>query len=439
MLSEEFFSAVCGPPIAANTAISKDVGIHCHTLTPSYAVKSNYKKSAAPTNCLAISPSHVFAAQNGKSQIHVYSKARGTQEVTVTLGERIRSLALIGDVLAVGTVDGSLMLWETCTGRLVTTPPCHVQPVTCVAATCHHVVTASEDSNIHVWTLSRLLELNATTELEPDLTLSNHRGAITSLVVSQSVNPETSLCVSASKDKTCIIWNYQTGEPLRTLLFPSVPLCVALDPCSRAVLVSCEDGSLYLVELFGTKPLVGQHSAEVSSTAVQVTSPLGVADPECGPASCLAISHDGTTVLTGHTKGKILQWQLTDNGHPTELTDLNASVTNLVFPPLTQAAQTTRPITVIKPSLAERQYTFTAQLEADLAPPSRFQNMLNSTGFPDGVLEKAILSFTELPATQSGNSAAAQKQIDELKEIIEGQKALHKATLQKLADAKSSK
>ncbi|EEY16080.1 WD repeat-containing protein [Verticillium alfalfae VaMs.102] len=353
MLSEEFFSAVCGPPIAANTAISKDVGLHCHTLTPSYAVKSNYKKSAAPTNCLAISPSHVFAAQNEKSQIHVYSKARGTQEVTVTLGERIRSLALIGDVLAVGTVDGSLMLWE---GR-------------------HHLA-----------------------RRQPERESRN--------------------------------------QPLR---LSHVPLCVALDPCSRAVLVSCEDGSLYLVELFGAKPLVGQHSAEVSSTAVQVTSPLGVADAECGPASCLAISHDGTTVLTGHTKGKILQWQLTDNGHPTELTDLNASVTNLVFPPLTQATQTTRPVTVIKPSLAERQYTFTAQLEADLAPPSRFQNMLNSAGFPDDVLEKAILSFTEPSATQSGNSAEAQKQIDELKEIIEGQKALHKATLQKLADAKSSK
>lgn len=112
MLSEEFFSSVCGPPIAPNTGISKDVGIYCQSLTPSYAVKSTFKKSATRPNCLAISDSHVFAAQNEKSQIHVYSRDRGTQEVTVTLGERIQSLALLGDVLAVGTTDGSLVLWE---------------------------------------------------------------------------------------------------------------------------------------------------------------------------------------------------------------------------------------------------------------------------------------------------------------------------------------
>ncbi|KAH6686728.1 WD domain-containing protein [Plectosphaerella plurivora] len=428
MLSEDFFSSVCGAPIAANTAISKDVGIYCHALTPSYAVKSTFKKSATPTNCLAISNSHVFAAQNEKSQVHVYSRARGNHEVTVTFAERIKSLRLIGDILAVGTVDGSLILWETCTGRQVTTPPCHVQPVSCLASTPQHVLTGSEDSNIHVWTLSRLLELNATTELEPDRTLSNHRAAITALAVAQSLNAETSICVSASKDKTCIIWNYQTGEALRTLLFPSAPLCIALDPCSRALCVSCEDGSLYLVELFGEKALIGQHSGEMSSTVVQVTSPLGVADPDGGPATCMGLSHDATTVLTGHTKGKILQWQLTDSGHPTELADLNAAVTNIVFAPLMQEAAPTKTITVVKPNLAERQYTFTAQLETDLGEDSRFDGMLDNEGFADDVLEKAALAFTE-PVAETGISAEAQKQIDELMAIIEEQKAL--TTLQK--------
>lgn len=112
MLSEEFFSSVCGPPIAPNTAVSKDVGVYCHVLTPSFAVKSTFKKSSSPPNGLALGPSHVFAAQQDKSQVHVYSRARGNQEVTVTFPERIRSLALVGDVLAVGTAEGSLILWE---------------------------------------------------------------------------------------------------------------------------------------------------------------------------------------------------------------------------------------------------------------------------------------------------------------------------------------
>ncbi|KAJ4126006.1 Pre-rRNA-processing protein ipi3 [Fusarium oxysporum] len=36
MLTQEFVSTICGPPLAANTAISKDVGIYSHSLTPSH-------------------------------------------------------------------------------------------------------------------------------------------------------------------------------------------------------------------------------------------------------------------------------------------------------------------------------------------------------------------------------------------------------------------
>lgn len=112
MLSEEFYSCICGPPIAANTAVSKDVGIYAHSLSPSYSVKSTLKKSNTPANCLAVSDAHVFAAQHEKSQVHVYSRARGIQEAVVTFPEKIRSLALIDDILALGTAEGRLILWE---------------------------------------------------------------------------------------------------------------------------------------------------------------------------------------------------------------------------------------------------------------------------------------------------------------------------------------
>lgn len=339
--------------------------------------------------------------------------------------------------------------------------------MSCIATTPHHVLTGSQDSNIHVWTLSRLLEINATNggsptdDLEPDLTLSNHRGAITALAIGASTNPDTSVCVSASADKSCILWNYRTGTALRTLLFPSAPLCLSLDPCSRSICVCCEDASLFLVELAGssdvdgnerTPPLVGPHSRELASTVVQVTSPLGAADPDdAGPASCVALTHDGTAVLTGHSRGKILRWQLVGSAHPTELTDLNAAVTNIIFPPLQQLSSmpATKPVAIVKPSLAEREYTFSAQLATDLGDEtvlqdggyvkdSRFERMLNGDGLPDDVLEKAIMAFSEPPPATAtpqrveqdqpaeGISVEAQKQIDELQAIIAEQRALQK-------------
>lgn len=112
MLSEDFFSCICGPPLAANTAVSKDIGIYHQSLTPSYRAKAWFKKSTAPVNCLAVNDTHVFVAQDQKAHVHVYSRSRGNQEALVAFPERIRSLALAGDVLVLGTAEGRLILWE---------------------------------------------------------------------------------------------------------------------------------------------------------------------------------------------------------------------------------------------------------------------------------------------------------------------------------------
>ncbi|KAG6000066.1 hypothetical protein E4U54_001565 [Claviceps lovelessii] len=431
MLSEEVFSSVCGPPVAANTAVSKDVGIYGHALTPSWAVKSTFKKSSAPPHCLAISRAHIFAAQDQKAHVHVYSRLRGNQEALVAFPERIRSLTLAGDVLVLGTSEGRLILWETCTGRQVTTPPCHVRAVSCLAVTPYHLLSASEDSNIHVWSLARLLEFGVDAEHEPDLTLSNHRGAIVDLLVAPSTSPETSLCVSASTDKTCILWNYQSGQVLRTLLFPSAPLCAALDSSSRALFVCAEDGGLYLVELFGDKPLIGSRSAELASIVVQVNAPLGVADVDDGPATCLSVSYDGTSVLTGHTRGKIQRWNLLDNSHPTELGNLNAAVTNLVAVPLLPSSEKCKTVNVVKPNHSQRQYSITTQIEGEAQRWSRFTQGLAATGLPDEFFAHAMVTFAaSQPHVSEDGSSSLRKENEELKAIIEEQRELQKVTMQ---------
>lgn len=320
------------------------------------------------------------------------------------------------------------------------TPARHVQAVSCVVATPYHVLTGSDDSDIHVWSLPQLLELDPPAEHEPERTLSNHRAAITSLAASPSVTIDTSFCVSASKDKSCIIWNYQTGDVLRTLLFPSFPLCLSLDPSARAVCAACDDGSLYLTELFADQPLLGPAS-EDAATVVQVSSPFGAAPPDVGPASCLALSYDGTTLLTGHPKGQILRWDVADNKTPVELANLNAVVTNLAFVSPFSEDKATKTVNIVKPSQAERSYTFAAQLETQLDPVSRFDALLNTPGFSDETLQSAIAAF-EQPAATAAESATEQdlrKQNEELWEIINEQRALQKHTLQRYVEAKSSR
>jgi len=315
-----------------------------------------------------------------------------------------------------------------------------VQAVSCIAATPYHVLSGSDDSNVHVWSLPRLLELNSTAEHEPEGSLTNHRAAITDLVVGPSTNPDTNLCVSASKDKTCIIWNYQSGQALRTLLLTSAPQCLALDPSTRAVCISLEDGSVFVAEFLGERALLGPQTKDAVSTAIQLSEPLGVAPADAGPAMWLGLSYDGTTLLSGHPKGKIIQWNLSDNSLPVELANLNAAVTNLKFvPPLPAAnAPVAKFQTVVKPSQADRNYTVTAQFDSDLGTPTRFSQMLNTPGFSSRMLENAIVSFQQ-PSSNGVADQELQRQNDELLEIINEQRSLLKATLQNYGEAKKGR
>ncbi|KAH9889228.1 putative ribosomal assembly complex component Ipi3 [Xylariomycetidae sp. FL2044] len=443
MLTESYFASVSGPLLSNNTAIPKDNGIYEQTLHPSHATSVIFKKSSVPLNCLAVSSTHVFAAQHDKSTVHVYSRAKGNQESRATFAERITSVLLLDHVLFLGTQEGRLIIWEISTGRQVSTPACHVQPVTCMAATPFHLLTASDDSNIHVWSVPRLLELDSTVEHEPQETLSNHRAAVTSLAIGQSVNPDTNICVSASKDKSCIIWNYQLGIALRTLLLPSSPLCVALDPCARAVYVASEDGSMFAIELFADKALIGPQSTEESSTAVQVSAAFAACPREAGPASCLGLNYDGTILLSGHPRGQILRWDLSSRTDSTELTNLNAAITNIVFVSPFPSARATRPVAVVQPFLGSRSYNFTAQLEGDMEEDeeeTRFSKMLNSNGVPGDILEQAIMAFQQ-PAGDHQNLGGDEqlgKENEELWEIINEQRALQKKILERYVAAKSA-
>lgn len=306
-------------------------------------------------------------------------------------------------------------------------------------ATPYHLLTASDDSNIHVWSLAQLLELDSSEEREPVVSFSNHRGAITAIASSPGDSEETSLCVSASKDKTCIIWNYRTGAVLRTLLFPTLPLCVALDPCSKGVFVSTENGSIFSVEFFGPKPLLGPKSEE-SSTVVQVTAPFCVAPSESGPASCLGLTYDGTVLLSGHPKGQIHAWSVTDrqaSSGAKELTNLNAAVTNIILdPPLSHGSSPTKAWNIVKPSQVQRAYTFTAQFEADLRSETQFRAMLKTPGFSDETLESAISTFLQ-PADEDASDQVS-RDLDEQLEILRQQDSSSRDTVYRLPFAKAT-
>ena len=114
MLTESFVVSTLDPERPKNTTIT---GIHLHEFQPIPALKTTFKKSSTNRDCLAVGPSHIFAAQVDKAVVHVYNRERCNQEAVVPFPEKIHSIALAGEdsgagTLILGTEGGRVILWE---------------------------------------------------------------------------------------------------------------------------------------------------------------------------------------------------------------------------------------------------------------------------------------------------------------------------------------
>lgn len=117
MLTESFLVSVAAADKGCKNTPYKDLGIHQYQFHPVISVDSTYRKSSTQPNCLAVTTSHIFAAQAEKAVIHVYNRNNASQEAVVPFRERIHSIAICGDasgggVLVLGTHGGGVILWE---------------------------------------------------------------------------------------------------------------------------------------------------------------------------------------------------------------------------------------------------------------------------------------------------------------------------------------
>jgi hypothetical protein len=119
MLTEVFIAST-GVPAGnspKSSAANKNLGIYLHELQPLPRVKSTFKKSNTRSNGIAVSASHIFAAQAEGAVVHVYDRERGGLEAVIPFSEAIECLVYAGNydgagVIALGTARGRLMLWE---------------------------------------------------------------------------------------------------------------------------------------------------------------------------------------------------------------------------------------------------------------------------------------------------------------------------------------
>ena len=183
-----------------------------------------------------------------------------------------------------------------------------------VDPTSNWIVSASNDSLIHVWAILDILSIEgpqptfgSKNDLSPARSFSGHRAPITSLAIGHS-HYSSNIAVSTSSDKVLHVWSTTTSEVLHTVLLNSPPQCVALDPADRAVFVGQNDGSVQMLDLQALS--MGPRS----EIAVQATSKsqwkLAGEGPPASAATSLTVSYDGTTLLSAHASGRVHAWEV---------------------------------------------------------------------------------------------------------------------------------
>ncbi|KIW91185.1 uncharacterized protein Z519_08080 [Cladophialophora bantiana CBS 173.52] len=438
MLTENFIAATltANKPAAHASAALKDVGIFLHEFQPQSTFRHGFKKSSSQPGCVAISDSHIFAAQANKAVVNVYSRERGNQEATIPFPERISGLAYAhgAEILVLGTEGGKLILWEVATGRVTNSAASHLQAVSCLCITARneYIISGSADSSIHVWSLAKLVAFAPSSDSyanhgasnAPVKTFSGHRTAISALTCGHS-SITTNFAVSASSDGTCYIWHIETCQILRTLLLPSHAVSIALDPADRAIYFGCNDGRIQSWDVFQQSPTSSiALSGSSVFPAIQLLDKDGWKAPsEVGTANCVTLSYDGTSLLSGHGNGAIIRWDVAKHRILQEITNFGQPVTNIEmirpegFPRMKRPGYSI-PM-VVKPNLelatmkdngtcgVPTKYNLHVMINApkSLSEQDEFEKALTGSGFPQYLLDSAIRSLemgntaTQFPVT----------------------------------------
>ena len=300
---------------------------------------------------------------------------------------------------------------------------------------------------IHVWSIPGLLSLSASSTdqngfyllYSPLRTLSNHRAAITAVVMGHSFGTQN-IAVSASKDNTCIVWDYVNGDIIHTFLLPSSPLCLALDPADRAVYAGFEDGSVQFIDFYSrsgsAQPL---HNPALQGTPTQppASDRWSATHQSASPILCLQVSYDGTSLLSSHRDGKIHVWDIGAGKFDKRLADFAVPITNIVMLKPTGFPEMTKPAVklhnVVKPryeslvngdhgvsgATVPMKYAFVSQFTSALPLPFSPNATLSNQEFHHSSFSTAFLeeSLSEFCSPRKGfDSATGSSELAELRE-----------------------
>lgn len=219
-----------------------------------------------------------------------------------------------GAILASGSLDSTVRLWEPTTGTCWQTLQAHSSGVWSVAfapqanlARPDHYLLASgsQDQTIQLWEIS---QDKAQASVRCVRTLSGHTNWIRCVAFS----PDGQFLVSGSSDGMVKLWRVDTGECVQTFqAYESLVLAVAYSPDGGTIATGGGDGSLKLWKMFppeSSQLAPTQLLPQVTIKSSQTFSPLRTLQGHQKWVRSLSYSSDGKTLASCSQDGTIRLW-----------------------------------------------------------------------------------------------------------------------------------
>ncbi|KJE97530.1 hypothetical protein CAOG_07371 [Capsaspora owczarzaki ATCC 30864] len=351
-----------------------------------------------------------------KDQVHVKS----------TLAEKVPVIATSPDGLYIvgGSAQGRLFVWEIATGSLLKMTEAHYKPITVIRFTDDgsHVVVGAEDALVTVWRFSTIATTPRAQRLAPQATpvhsLADHSLPISD--IHMGVDGFNCRFATASMDRTCKLWELASGILLCSFVFPTSISSVLVDPAELLLIAGGADGHIYPINIHeqSMSTVAQQHQqqrhgasfAGSASAALDTFVESGRRfEGHSRAVSSLALSFDGTTLLSGGQDGAAIVWDVRSGQIVKTFAQHKGPVTNVFIffrPPELMSLNAKRVLPIAAP-LKRFLATEEGVTENDIVSgqPMRIADAaVDPSCAPCGLLPPAISSFPEQDAAATYHS-----------------------------------
>jgi WD40 repeat protein len=270
--------------------------------------RSVFTESFGSILSIAFSPDgELLAAGTANGEIRLWQALDGTAQLTC-LGhtDRIRSIAFSpdGSLLASSSEDTTVRLWDVSTGNPLKILSNHGSPARSVVFSPDGAVLASssDDKAVHLWDVNTGAALRV---------LSGHNNWIRSVAFS----PDGKILASGGEDKTIRLWDVSTGDCITILEDPSNGIwSIAFSPDGKILASSGDDKMVRLWD-------------------INAGSCFKILQGHRGWVRSVAFSSDGQILASGSDDRTIRLWDIS-NGHCLETLQGHSSwVWSVAFSP----------------------------------------------------------------------------------------------------------